>query len=152
MQKLEKAQVKRLAQVIDLENSPLNQFVFFKLKDSIWATTQEAASFEIKHLKIVRKGLKLCRIFPHSLKLTTNGIQLWARFFKYGKISLTKEEAFKFIKGDTLILKDKNTSTHYKKRFVIAYFENLPLGVGLLKGKILKSQVPRSRRVKGKIE
>ncbi len=119
------------------------RFSIFTYQNGVWMASREAGDFN--RLRIQRRGIKIARVFPHTVKPTTNGMQLLGREVKKNRIELNKEEALRFCKGEKVKLRKRGV----EKGFVVVFYKNFPLGVGLYKEGELKSQVPRARRIRG---
>ncbi len=141
LQKLERIRIKEFLETYEIDEKDIKEFEFFLFKESVWMTTKEVFNFNPKGIKIVRKGLRVYRIFEHSLKPTTSGIQIIGKNAKKKKVYLNPSQALKFMKGEKVEISSK------ERGFVIVCFKDTILGVGLLKNKELKSQVPRSKRI-----
>jgi NOL1/NOP2/fmu family ribosome biogenesis protein len=108
-------------------------------EDDVFITTQEAYGFD--RLKIVRKGIRLARVFAHGIKPTTNAMQVFGRSATRNIIALDVQQAHAFIQGAALPVESQA-----EPGFVIVMLDGLPVGVGLFKQGVLKSQIPHSRR------
>ena len=110
-------------------------------EDDVFMTTPEAEAFE--RIKVVRKGIRLVRVFVHGIKPTTNAMQLFGRYATRNVIDLDIVQAREFMQGTTLEL-----SAPVEEGFVIVRHDGFGLGVGLYRQGILRSQVPLSRRTR----
>lgn len=133
---------KLLAELIRRFGFPEHLFSEWALvshNSDIFITTPEAAEFTT--IKPVRKGIRLARCFPHSIKPTTNAMQLWGQYATRNVIPLDESQANSFIQGQELKL-----NAEAEDGFVIVRYQEFTLGVGHYRQGILRSQVPRSRR------
>ncbi len=121
-----------------------SSFHLFIRKNNVWCCTPQAG--EARFPQIVRRGLRIARVFDYTVKPTTNGMQLFRHLVTRSRIELDSETAQVFVNGGT---QQVNVPDDVSDGFVVPFYMNYPLGVGLLKGGSLKSQVPRSRRVIG---
>jgi NOL1/NOP2/fmu family ribosome biogenesis protein len=121
-----------------------SSFHLFTRKNNVWCCTPQAG--EAAFPQIVRRGLRIARVFDYTVKPTTNGMQLFGHLVTRNRLELTTEAAQVFVNGGT---QQVNIPDDVSDGFVVPFHMNYPLGVGLLKGASLKSQVPRSRRVIG---
>ncbi|MBA7596588.1 hypothetical protein ES703_03566 [subsurface metagenome] len=127
----------------------------FARRNDVWCCTHQAG--EVKLPRIVRRGLRIARVFEHSVRPTTNAAQLFGHLVKRNRIELSEHETRLFLAGKTqdIHLPEGEGGecvtgvTGVTGGFVVAFYKGFALGIGLLKGKKLKSQVPRSRRVIG---
>jgi NOL1/NOP2/fmu family ribosome biogenesis protein len=110
-------------------------------EDDMFVTTPEVEEFE--RVKVVRKGIRLVRVFAHGIKPTTNAMQLFGRYATRSVIDLDRRQAREFMQGTTLEL-----NAPVEEGFVIVRHDGFGLGVGLYRQGILRSQVPLSRRTK----
>ena len=125
-------------------------FEGFSLLDygDIWLSSREVAEFKIKSFK--RKGIRVARLFKDGkIKVATSFMQLFGKEAKKNVVQLTREEAVKFIEGLDIELADVPEGVSDGQ--VIVKFHEYPLGSALLRGKRLKNQLPRGKRIKIKI-
>ncbi len=124
---------------------PLEYFQDYHLftrKNDVWLCTKEAGEAALP--QIVRKGLRIARVFDFTVKPTTNAIQLLGHLVTKNRILLNLKESQLFIAGQTQTVEIPDGASD---GFVVAYYDEYALGIGLLKIDVLKSQVPRSRRL-----
>ena len=107
--------------------------------EDVFVATPEAQEFD--RLKVVRKGLRLARIFAHGVKPTTNAMQVFGRYATRNVLDLDFQQAQRFVQGEELQLE-----AEVEPGFVIVRHDGFAVGVGLYKPGVLKSQVPHSRR------
>lgn len=124
----------------------------FTRHNDVWCCTHQAGEVELP--RIVRRGLRIARVFEHSVRPTTNAAQLFGHLVKRNRVDLDERETKRFLAGQTqdIHLPEEEGGecvTGVTDGFVVAFNMDFALGIGLLKGKKLKSQVPRSRRVIG---
>lgn len=124
----------------ELPEDLFKNYALFRYRDGLWVATPEAAQFQ--GLGVLRRGLRLARVFPHTIKPTTNGMQLFGRYATRNRVELDWDGAQRFIRGEEVLL-----DADLPPGFVIVFFRGFPLGVGFYKAGRLKSQVPRSRRI-----
>jgi len=118
------------------------QFYLFTRKNDVWCTTREAGQIQLSH--VTRRGLRIARTFEHSVRMTTNAVQLFGHLVTCNRVGLNEHEMQRFLAGETQKVKPP---LDVSDGFVVAFNSGYALGVGLLKQGNLKSQVPRSRRV-----
>jgi len=124
----------------------------FTRRNDVWCCTHQAGEVELP--RIVRRGLRIARVFEHSVRPTTNAVQLFGHLVKRNRVDLDERETKRFLAGQTQDIhlpevEGGECVTGVTDGFVVAFNMDFALGVGLLKGNKLKSQVPRSRRVIG---
>lgn len=124
-------------------------YSLFTRRNDVWCCSKEAGEAEFP--QIVRRGLRIARVFEHSVKPTTNAVQLFGHLVKRSRVELDERQTRFFLAGKTQDIKVTEGVTGgvtgVTDGFVVAFNRDYALGIGLLKGKKLKSQVPRSRRV-----
>lgn len=109
-------------------------------QDTVFVGTPEAIRF--RAVRPLRRGIRLCRIFPHSVKPTTWAMQILGRHATRNCIELSREQVVRLISSGQLEL-----DALAANGFVIIRCEGLQVGVGLYKRPLLKSQIPRYRPV-----
>jgi len=124
-------------------------FHLFVRSRDVWCSTPEAGKAEFS--RVVRRGIRIARVFEHSVRPTTNAVQLLGHLVARNRLYLDERQTRLFLAGETQEVK---VPGGVSEGFVVAFHrrgrgEELALGIGLLKGRKLKSQVPRSRRVIG---
>lgn len=122
------------------EKEHFKDFLFYVKKDEIWILSKNMK--EIVNPFDLRRGLRFLRKYSKGYKLTTNFVQVFGKLIKNKRIELENfEEAKSFLLG-----KDIKISSNIKGQVVI-FYKDFPLGVGVLQNDVLKSQVPKSRRI-----
>jgi NOL1/NOP2/fmu family ribosome biogenesis protein len=116
----------------------------FTRRNDVWCSSRQAGEVELP--QIVRRGLRIARVFEHSVRPTTNAAQLFGHLVRKNRLELDEHETRLFLAGKTQEIKVAEGVT---EGFVVAFYKGYALGIGLLKKDKLKSQVPRSRRVIG---
>lgn len=109
-------------------------------QDTVFVGTPAVMEFD--EVRPLRRGLRLCRVFPHSVKPTTWAMQALAAQATRNTIELTREQAGTIINGGELEL-----DTDADDGFVLLRWNGFPVGVGLYRRPRLKSQMPRYRPV-----
>jgi len=127
-----------------IDKEHFKSFNLFSRSNDIWCVTKEAAEVEFKH--VIRRGIRIARVFPHSVRPTTNAIQLFGHLVRKSRLDLDEKATRLFLAGKT---QDVKSPLDVTDGFVVAFYKHYALGIGLLKDSKLKSQVPRSRRVLG---
>jgi len=123
----------------------LSEYELVEFKD-IWITSKEAAKFKTKVVR--RRGLRFARVFKKGYKLTTSAIQVFGKYATKNVVNLTqKEKVVDYLKGLNLKL-DEEERGGAKDGQVIVKSGNDIIGSGLLKGNVLKNQIPKGRRLK----
>jgi 16S rRNA (cytosine1407-C5)-methyltransferase len=123
-----------------ISETHFKDFLFSVKKDEIWVFSRKLGA--IKNPFDLRRGLRFLRKHKKGYKLTTNFIQLFGKFIKNRKLEL---EDFKDAK-DFLEGRDIRISSPFKGQ-VVVFYKDYALGVGSVGTGILKSQIPKSRRI-----
>lgn len=92
----------------------------------------------------LRRGIRLCRLFPHSVKPTTHAMQVLGRYATRNFIEVSREQAVALVAGGRLEL-----DSDCEDGFVLIRCRGFTVGVGLYHRPVLKSQIPRFRPVDG---
>ena len=93
-------------------------------------------------VKPMRKGMRLVRVFPHSVKPTTWAMQVLGRYSARNCIDVTDAQAVGLIGGEQL-----EVEADAEDGFVLIRCRGLVVGVGFYRRPVLKSQIPRHRPV-----
>lgn len=145
-----------LSERFGIDPGYFRSYHLFTRRNDVWCCTHQAGEVELP--RIVRRGLRIARVFEHSVRPTTNAAQLFGHLVKRNRVDLDERETKRFLAGQTqdIHLPEGEGGecvtecvTDVTDGFVVAFNKDFALGIGLLKGKKLKSQVPRSRRVIG---
>ena len=126
-----------------IENSIFENFCFFEKNKEIWMANEQLCRFDIKNF--VRKGVRIFRIFPKGIKITTVGIQLFGKYAKKNVYEIKSEEELKkYLRGEDLIVGElKNIE---EGQVIIKYRKDF-LGSGIYKNGKIKNQLPKGRRL-----
>ncbi|MCX7732091.1 MAG: hypothetical protein N2248_02880 [candidate division WOR-3 bacterium] len=107
---------------------------------TVFIGTPEVIRFNA--VKPLRRGLRLCRIFPHSIKPTTFAMQLLGREATANQIEVDEQQAKQLINGGTVEI-----AADVENGFVLISWRSFIIGVGIYKRPVLKSCIPRFRPV-----
>jgi len=99
-------------------------------------------------------GMQIARI-GNSIKPSTNLLQLFGRHATRNVLSVTKEQAVAYAKGDDIKLSTQKESLksalpasfQVSDGYVLLKYLDFPLGCGLLKGSQIKNVLPKARRM-----
>ncbi len=111
-----------------------------KEQETIFAGTSEVMQFD--RLKPLRRGIRLCRLFPHSVKPTTFAMQILGKSAQKNLIEVNDEQAKGLINGSAIEI-----DARVENGFVLIVWQGFVLGVGLYKKPVLKSHIPKVRPV-----
>jgi NOL1/NOP2/fmu family ribosome biogenesis protein len=106
----------------------------------VFVGTPEVMKFDA--VRPMRRGIRLARVYPYSLKPTTFGMQVLGGQATRNVINVTDEQAKLLINGGALSI-DVETDNG----FVLIRWRGFVAGVGFYKRPVLKSQIPRFRPV-----
>lgn len=109
-------------------------------QETVFVGTREVMEFDA--VRPMRRGIRLARIYPYSVKPTTFGMQVLGGQATRNVVDLTDEQAKLLINGGSI-----NTEVEANNGFVLLRWRGLVVGVGFYKRPVLKSQIPRYRPV-----
>jgi len=109
-------------------------------QETVFVGTREVMEFDA--VRPMRRGIRLARIYPYSVKPTTFGMQVLGGQATRNVVDLTDEQAKLLINGGSI-----NTEVEASNGFVLLGWRGLVVGVGFYKRPVLKSQIPRFRPV-----
>ena len=95
-------------------------------------------------VRTMRRGIRLCRVFPYSVKPTTFALQLLGRHATRNVVDVGDEDVKTLINGGELRLE---AESGVENGFVLLRWRGFPVGVGHYRRPALKSQIPRIRPV-----
>ena len=134
--------VKELAQRFGIPDEVMSGLELLEDQETIFAGTREAMSFQA--VRTMRRGIRLCRVFPYSVKPTTFALQLLGRHATRNVIDVEDADAKALINGGELRLE---AGADVENGFVLLRWRGFPVGVGHYRRPVLKSQIPRIRPV-----
>ena len=109
-------------------------------QETIFVGTREVMEFDA--VRPMRRGIRLARLYPYSLKPTTFGMQVLGRQATRNVIELSDEQARRLVNGESLSIE-----AEAENGFVLLKWQGFIAGVGFYKRPVLKSQIPRFRPV-----
>jgi len=109
---------------------------------TVFLATPEVMRFDA--VRPMRRGIRLCRVFPHSVKPTTHAMQLLGRYATRNRIEVSRDEAVMLIAGGQVRIE-----SDCEDGFALINCDGFTVGVGLYHRPVLKSQIPRFRPVDG---
>lgn len=107
---------------------------------AVFVGTPEVMGFD--QVKPLRRGLRFCRIFPHSIKPASHAMQLLGPWATRNCIRVSSEQAVLLVNGGEV-----SVEADASDGFVLILWEEFVLGTGLYRRPVLKSQMPRFRPV-----
>ena len=109
-------------------------------QETVFIGTPEVMGFD--SVRPMRRGLRLARVYPYSVKPTTFAMQVLGGRATRNVVELGDEQAKLLINGGSL-----NTDADADNGFVLLKWRGVVVGVGFYKRPVLKSQIPRFRPV-----
>ena len=109
-------------------------------QETVFVATPEVMGFDT--VRPMRRGIRLCRLFPHSVKPTTWAMQVLGRHATRNCVDVSRKQAVELIGGAQL-----EVEVDVERGFVLIRCNGFTVGVGLYKRPVLKSQIPRYRPV-----
>jgi NOL1/NOP2/fmu family ribosome biogenesis protein len=134
---------KRAREVFERFGIPKDAFARLQAledQETVFIGTPEAMGFDA--VRPMRRGIRLARIYPYSLKPTTFGMQVLGRLATRNVIELSEEQTKQLINGGSL-----SVEADVENGFVLLKWQGFAVGVGFYKRPALKSQIPRFRPV-----
>lgn len=92
----------------------------------------------------LRRGIRFCRVFPHSVKPTTHAMQVLGRLATRNVIDLDREDIVRLIGGQQV---EVDAASGVEDGYVLVRVEGFTAGVCLYRRPVLKTQLPRYRPV-----
>ncbi len=109
-------------------------------QETVFVGTPEVMKFDA--VRPMRRGIRLARIYPYSVKPTTFGMQVLGGQATKNVVELDDEQAKLLINGGSI-----NIEAGADNGFVLLKWRGFVIGVGFYKRPVLKSQIPRFRPV-----
>jgi NOL1/NOP2/fmu family ribosome biogenesis protein len=134
---------RRVRQVVERFGIPEDTFrslAVLEDQDVIFAGTPDAMEFDV--VRPMRRGIRLCRLFPYSVKPTSWAMQVLGGAATKNVISLGDDEAKTIINGGQI-----RKEADVEDGFVLLRWKGFTIGVGVYRRPELKSQIPRFRAV-----
>ena len=134
---------KRVREVRERFGIPKDAFAGLRAledQETVFVGTREVMEFDA--VRPMRRGIRLARMYPYSLKPTTFGMQVLGRQATRNVIELSDEQAKRLVNGESL-----NIEADAENGFVLLEWQGFIAGVGFYKRPVLKSQIPRFRPV-----
>jgi len=131
---------RELAERFGLPVELLRSLAFTEEQETIFAGTPAAMRFDA--VRPMRRGIRLCRLFPHSVKPTTFAMQVLGTSAARNVVDVDDEQVKALINGGAVDVESTATAG-----FVLIRWRGFIAGVGLYRPPRLKSQIPRFRPV-----
>jgi NOL1/NOP2/fmu family ribosome biogenesis protein len=132
--------VRELSDRFGIPVETLDRLAAVEEQETVFVGTPEVMEFDA--VRPMRRGIRLARVYPYSLKPTTFGMQVLGGHATRNVIDLGDEQAKLLINGGSL-----STDLEADNGFVLVRWRGFVVGVGFYKRPVLKSQIPRFRPV-----
>lgn len=131
-----------LEEIYGFKTETFKDYEFMKKQNRIYIINKDCANVKLGNLNVEGKGILFARS-DKTLKLTTNAIQIFGKHASKRVVELTEEQTNKFVKRKDIF----DFEIDLKDGYVIVKYKNLFLGCGQLKNQILKSLIPKYKRL-----
>lgn len=132
--------VRELKERFGIPDDVFDRLAAVEDQETVFVGTPEVMEFD--DVRPMRRGIRLARVFPHSLKPTTFGMQVLGRHATRNVIDLSDEQAKRLINGGSA-----SADFDADNGFVLLRWRGFTVGVGFYKRPVIKSQIPRFRQV-----
>ena len=132
--------VRDLIERFGIPKEVLDRLAAVEDQETVFVSTPEVMEFDA--VRPMRRGIRLARIYPYSLKPTTFGMQVLGGQATTNVIDVDDEQAKLLINGGSL-----SADVEADNGFVLIRWRGFVTGVGFYKRPLLKSQIPRFRSV-----
>ena len=132
--------VRELIERFGIPRAAFDKLEAIEDQETVFVGTPEVMGFDA--VRPMRRGIRLARMYPYSLKPTTFGMQVLGAPATHNVIDVSDEQAKLLINGGTL-----SADIEADNGFVLIRWRGFVAGVGFYKRPVLKSQIPRFRPV-----
>jgi NOL1/NOP2/fmu family ribosome biogenesis protein len=132
--------VRELIERFGIPREAFDRLAAVEDQETVFVGTPEVMEFDA--VRPMRRGIRLARMYPYSLKPTTFGMQVLGGQATRNVIDVSDEQAKLLINGGTL-----SADIEADNGFVLIRWRGFVAGVGFYKRPLLKSQIPRFRPV-----
>jgi NOL1/NOP2/fmu family ribosome biogenesis protein len=132
--------VRELSERLGMPRMVFDRLAAIEDQETVFVGTPEVMEFDA--VRPMRRGIRLARIYPYSLKPTTFAMQVLGGHATRNVVDLDDERAKLLINGGNL-----NVEVEADNGFVLIRWRGFVVGVGFYKRPVLKSQIPRFRPV-----
>lgn len=133
-------QVRELERRFGIGPEVFDRLGFEQAQAAVFAGTREAMRFN--RVKPLRRGIRLCRLFPRTVKPTTAAMQILGRSATRNRIAVSEEQARRLVNGGEVLVQ-----AEVDDGFVIIFWGEFVVGVGRYRRPRLSSCIPRYRPV-----
>jgi NOL1/NOP2/fmu family ribosome biogenesis protein len=132
--------IRELSERFGIPRRAFDRLAAIEDQETIFVGTPEVMRFDA--VRPMRRGIRLARVYPYSLKPTTFGMQVLGGQATRNVVDVTDEQAKLLINGGIL-----RADIEADNGFVLIRWRGFVAGVGFYKRPTLKSQIPRYRPV-----
>jgi len=132
--------VRELSERFGIPREVFDRLAEVEDQETVFVGTPEVMEFGA--VRPMRRGIRLARMYPYSLKPTTFGMQVLGGEATRNVVDVNDEQAKQLINGGSL-----NIEVEATNGFVLIRWRRFVAGVGFYKRPVLKSQIPRFRPV-----
>lgn len=132
--------VRELSERFGIPREVFDRLAAVEDQETVFVGTPEVMEFDA--VRPMRRGIRLARIYPYSLKPTTFAMQVIGGQATRNVVDLGDEQAKLLINGGSL-----DIEVEAENGFVLIGWRGFVVGVGFYKRPVLKSQIPRFRLV-----
>jgi len=132
--------VRELSERFGITREVFDRLAAVEDQETVFVGTLEVMEFDA--VRPMRRGIRLARIYPYSLKPTTFAMQVLGGQATRNAVDLDDEQAKLLINGGSM-----NIEAEAENGFVLIGWRGFVVGVGFYKRPVLKSQIPRFRPV-----
>jgi NOL1/NOP2/fmu family ribosome biogenesis protein len=132
--------VRELSERFGIPVETLDRLAAVEEQETVFVGTPEVMDFDA--VRPMRRGIRLARVYPYSLKPTTFGMQVLGGHATRNVIDVDDQQAKLLINGGSL-----SPDVEVDNGFVLVRWRGFVVGVGFYKRPVLKSQIPRFRPV-----
>lgn len=132
--------IENLYRRFEIAKENFSNYAIFQRQNAFFISTCEVYSFF--ELPCIRKGLELGWIYDDVLKPDNDFIQIFGKGVKKNFVEIEEWELKRFLSGESIRTQSSLDG------FVVLLFKDLPIGVGRINDKEIKSTIKPSRRIK----
>ena len=119
-----------------------SRYWILEKKKKYWIASEDVKRADLRGLRIEAIGMLLARK-NREIKPTTDAVQVFGRFAKKNRIELNEKQFHDLLRGLDIQVKAKA-----EDGYVILFFKQAPVAVGLYRQGRLKNVIPKARRLK----
>lgn len=125
-------------------NSTLHSDLYERDKEIWWLP--DIGQNVAQHMHISRSGIKIAETFKNGFRLHHECVNCFAEQFQNGCISITKQEAVQYLKGqDIHIAQEERLTSLPTSGDIVVFYQGFPLGCAKRIKQRLKNALPRDK-------